>query len=59
MASDTSQQDAPRGTRTYAVRPAVIGRRVVVRADLEQVQAFCDGELVADHKRIWGCLMTS
>jgi hypothetical protein len=26
---------------------------VLVRADLDRVQAFCDGELVADHERIW------
>lgn len=33
--------------------PAAVGRRVLVRADLDRVQAFCDGELVADHERIW------
>ena len=37
----------------YSVHPTVIGRRVLVRADLDRVQAFCDGELVADHERIW------
>jgi transposase len=37
----------------YSVHPAVIGRRVLVRADLDRVQAFSDGELVADHERIW------
>src|SRR5205823_6221591 len=37
----------------YSVHPAVIGRRVEVVADLDQVQAFCDGQTVADHERIW------
>jgi hypothetical protein len=37
----------------YSVHPAVIGRRVEVRADLDRVQAFCDGRLVADHLRCW------
>jgi transposase len=37
----------------YSVHPGVIGRRVLVRADLDRVQAFSDGELVADHERIW------
>jgi transposase len=37
----------------YSVHPAVIGRRVEVRADLEQVQVWCDGRLVADHPRCW------
>jgi hypothetical protein len=37
----------------YSVHPAVIGRRVEVRGDLDRVQAFCDGRLVADHARCW------
>jgi transposase len=37
----------------YSVHPAVIGRRIEVVADLERVRAFCDGQLVADHERIW------
>jgi len=37
----------------YSVHPAAIGRRVEVRADLERIQAFCDGRLVADHTRCW------
>jgi transposase len=37
----------------YSVHPAVIGRRVQVTADLDRVQAFCDGRLVADHPRCW------
>lgn len=37
----------------YSVHPGAVGRRVLVRADLERVQAFCDGQRVADHERIW------
>jgi transposase len=37
----------------YSVHPAVIGRRVEVRADLDRVQAVGDGRLVADHRRCW------
>ena len=37
----------------YSVHPAVIGRRVEVRAGLDRVQGFCDGRLVADHLRCW------
>jgi transposase len=37
----------------YSVHPAVIGRRIEVIADLERVRAFCGGDLVADHERIW------
>jgi transposase len=40
-------------TNDYSVHPAVVGRRVEVRADLERTQAFCDGRLVADHGRCW------
>ena len=42
----------------YSVHPASIGRRVLVRADLERVQAFSDGQLVADHERIWAVHQT-
>ena len=35
------------------VHPGVIGRRIGVTADLDRVQVFCDGERVADHKRVW------
>jgi transposase len=38
----------------YSVHPAVIGRRIEVAADLHRVQVLCDGNLVADHDRIWG-----
>jgi transposase len=37
----------------YSVHPAVIGRKVDVHADLERVRVFCDGNVVADHERIW------
>lgn len=37
----------------YSVHPGAVGRRVLVRADLDRVQAFCDGQRVADHERIW------
>jgi transposase len=37
----------------YSVHPAVIGRRVELRADLERVWVACDGRLVADHARCW------
>lgn len=37
----------------YSVHPAVIGRRIEVVADLQRVRAFCDGQLVADHERVW------
>ena len=37
----------------YSVHPAAVGRRIVVRADLNRVQAWCEGSVVADHERIW------
>ncbi|MGH8834345.1 MAG: IS21 family transposase [Actinomycetes bacterium] len=37
----------------YSVHPAVIGRRVEIGADLERVRVFCDGQVVADHERVW------
>jgi hypothetical protein len=37
----------------YSVHPDAVGRRVQVNADLEQVQVFCDGRLVAAHQRCW------
>jgi hypothetical protein len=30
-----------------------VGRRVLIRADLDRVRVWCDGGLVADHDRIW------
>jgi transposase len=37
----------------YSVHPAVIGRRIEVTADLHRVRVACDGQVVADHERIW------
>jgi transposase len=37
----------------YSVHPSVIGRRIEIVADLDRVQAFCEGRLVADHARVW------
>jgi hypothetical protein len=37
----------------YSVHPSAIGRRVLVRADLDRVQVWCEGDLVADHARVW------
>ncbi len=37
----------------YSVHPAAIGRRVELRANLHQVQVWCEGRLVADHLRVW------
>src|SRR5438477_428027 len=37
----------------YSVDPAVVGRRVEVVADLQQVRVFCAGRLVARHDRCW------
>ena len=37
----------------YSVHPGLIGRRVEIIADLDRVQVFCDGRLVADHERVW------
>jgi transposase len=42
----------------YSVHPGAVGRRVLVRADLDRVQAFCDGDLVADHERTWATHQT-
>jgi transposase len=42
----------------YSVHPAVIGRRVEVAADLARVRVFCDGQLVADHERVWASHQT-
>jgi transposase len=37
----------------YSVHPAVIGRRIEVTADLARVRVLCEGQVVADHERIW------
>ncbi len=37
----------------YSVHPAAVGRRVLIRADLDRVRVLCEGSVVADHERIW------
>jgi transposase len=37
----------------YSVHPTAIGRRVLVRADLDRVRVWCEGAVVADHQRVW------
>jgi hypothetical protein len=37
----------------YSVDPALIGREIELTADLNQVRVLCDGELAAEHERIW------
>jgi transposase len=37
----------------YSVHPSAVGRRIVIRADLDRVKVCCDSQLVADHTRIW------
>jgi transposase len=37
----------------YSVHPAAVGRRIEVRADLAEVTATLDGNLVARHERCW------
>ncbi len=37
----------------YSVHPAAVGRRVAVAADLDRVRVSCEGQLVADHERVW------
>lgn len=40
-------------TNDYSVDPRMVGRRVEVSADLDRVQVFAAGRLVADHDRCW------
>jgi hypothetical protein len=37
----------------YSIHPCVVGRRVLVHADLDRVTATCEGRTVADHPRSW------
>jgi transposase len=37
----------------YSVHPAVVGRRIEVIAGLDRVRVHCDGQVVADHDRVW------
>jgi hypothetical protein len=41
------------GTCDYSVHPRVIGRRVEVRMDLDEVVVTCAGDVVARHARSW------
>jgi transposase len=40
-------------TCDYSIHPLAIGRRIEVKADLDQVLAFCEGTEVARHARCW------
>jgi transposase len=42
----------------YSVHPSVVGRRVEVHADLDQVSVSCDGRPVAAHQRCWAAHQT-
>jgi transposase len=42
----------------YSVHPAAIGRRIEVIADLARVRVLCEGNIVADHERIWAAHQT-
>jgi transposase len=37
----------------YSVHPSAVGRRIEVMADLDRVRVSCDGQLAADHDRVW------
>ena len=37
----------------YSVHPSAVGRRILVRAALDRVHVWCEGDLVADHARVW------
>lgn len=37
----------------YSIPPRFARRRLAVRASLEQVSVFCDGEQIATHARSW------
>jgi transposase len=41
------------GSNDYSVHPSAVGRRVLVRADLDRIRVWCDGAVVADHQRVW------
>jgi transposase len=42
----------------YSVHPSVVGRRVDIAMDLQQVRVACDGRLVAAHDRCWAAHQT-
>jgi O-antigen/teichoic acid export membrane protein len=37
----------------YSIDPALTGREIELIADLNQVRVLCEGELTAEHQRIW------
>lgn len=37
----------------YSVHPVAVGRRIELTADLGRVRAWCGGNPVADHDRVW------
>jgi O-antigen/teichoic acid export membrane protein len=37
----------------YSIDPALTGREIELIADLNQVRVLCEGELAAEHERIW------
>jgi hypothetical protein len=37
----------------YSIDPALTGREIELTADLNQVRVLCEGELAAQHERIW------
>jgi O-antigen/teichoic acid export membrane protein/transposase len=37
----------------YSIDPALTGREIELTADLNQVRVLCEGELAAEHERIW------
>jgi transposase len=41
------------GSNDYSVHPSAVGRRVLIRTDLDRVRVWCDGDVVADHERVW------
>ncbi len=45
-------------TNDYSVDPTAIGRMVDVAADLERVRVRLDGQVIAEHSRVWARGMT-
>jgi hypothetical protein len=45
-------------SNNYSLNPAMIGRRVELFADLNQVRILCDGKLTAAHSRSWARAQT-
>jgi transposase len=45
-------------TNDYSVHPSVIGRKVIVTADLQTVRIHCNTVLVGEHERCWASHQT-